>query len=107
MNSCVTLFPFGNKIIVVGFGVTLLQREALETKAVGGASTVTGGGCRLHYLDSAQRAVQSKGDSRKPTETNRECVWSCDCRMRCGREKLRLAAATSERYRIATSRANV
>ena len=40
MNSRVRLFPFGNKIIVVLVGVTLFQREVLETKAVGGASTV-------------------------------------------------------------------
>ena len=38
-------------------GVTLLQREVLEAEA-GGASTVTGGGRRLHYLDGAQRAVK-------------------------------------------------
>jgi hypothetical protein len=48
-------------------GVTLLQREVLEAKA-GGASTVTGGGRRLHYLDGAQRAVQWNRASRKPTE---------------------------------------
>ena len=40
MNSRVRLFPFGNKIIVVVVSVTLFQREVLETKAVGGASTV-------------------------------------------------------------------
>jgi translation initiation factor 6 (eIF-6) len=40
MNSRVRLFPFGNKTIVVVVGVTLFQREVLETKAVGGASTV-------------------------------------------------------------------
>jgi len=56
-------------------GVTLLQREVLEAKA-GGASTVTGGdeGDRAFDLDGAQRAVQWKGDSRNPTETNRECA---------------------------------
>ena len=54
-------------------GVTLLQREVLEAKA-GGASTVTGGGRRLHYLDSAQRAIQSGGASRKPTGNERECA---------------------------------
>jgi len=47
-------------------GVTLLQREVLEAKA-GGASTVTGGGRRLHYLDGAQRAVEWKPDSRTHT----------------------------------------
>jgi hypothetical protein len=40
MNSRVRLFPFGNKIILEAIGVTLFQREVLETKAVGGASTV-------------------------------------------------------------------
>jgi hypothetical protein len=48
-------------------GVMLLQREVLEAKA-GGASTVTGGGRRLHYLDGAQRAVQWNRASRKPSE---------------------------------------
>ena len=40
MISHVRLFPFGNKIIAVGLRVMLLRREALETKAAGGASTV-------------------------------------------------------------------
>jgi hypothetical protein len=61
------VFPLGETVSVLLFGVTFLQREALEASP-GAASTVTGGGRRLHYLDSAQRAVQSKGDSRKPTE---------------------------------------
>ena len=55
-------FQLGETVSVVLSGVTLLQREALEASP-GGASTVTGGGRRLHYLDSAQRAVKSKGDS--------------------------------------------
>jgi len=65
-NGPVRLFPFGNTITSGGVGLTLLQREALEARP-GAASTVTGGGRHLHYLDSAQRAVQSGGASRKPT----------------------------------------
>ena len=59
------LFPFGNKIIVVGLAVTLLQRESLETKAVGTASTVKVDRRNEEDLDGAQRAVQSRDDSRK------------------------------------------
>jgi hypothetical protein len=61
------LFPFGNKIIVVGLGVTLLSRESLETKAVGGASTVKVDRRNEEDLDGAQRAGQWNGASRKPT----------------------------------------
>ena len=67
INGILKLFPFGNKIIVVVVGVMLLQREALETKAVGGASTVKVERRNEQYLDGAQRAVQSEGDSRKVT----------------------------------------
>jgi hypothetical protein len=65
MSSCVRLFPFGNKIIFVGVGVTLLPREVLETKAVGGASTVKVERRNEQYLDGAQRAVKSEGDLRE------------------------------------------
>jgi hypothetical protein len=83
---------FGETVSVVLSGVTLLQREALEASP-GGASTVTGGGRRLHYLDSAQRAVQSKGDSRKPTEPSanaqrnlvlRKAMWPRETTARSG-----------------------
>ena len=43
-------------------GVTLLPREVLETKAVGGASTVKVERRNEQYLDGAQRAVKYKGD---------------------------------------------
>jgi len=73
INSLLRLFPFGNKIIVVRFGVNLLLREALETKVVGGASTVKveTTGNRAFDLDGAQRAVELEADSRKPTANRR------------------------------------
>ena len=74
MNSCVTLFPFGNRIIIVSFGMTFFSQRALETKAGGGTSTVKVERRNEQYLDGAQRAVQSKGDSRKPTEKKRKCA---------------------------------
>jgi hypothetical protein len=42
-------------------GVKLLQREALETLRRRSEHS-QGGGRRMHYLDGAQRAVQSKGE---------------------------------------------
>jgi hypothetical protein len=44
--------------------VTLLQREVLEAKAVGGASTVEVERRNEQYLDGAQRAVQWEAGSR-------------------------------------------
>jgi hypothetical protein len=73
MNSHVRCSRLGTKS-VIDRGVTLLPREALETKAVGGSEHSQGGGCRLHYLDGAQRAVQLKGDSRMPSWTKRDCT---------------------------------
>jgi hypothetical protein len=61
--------PFGCRELVVKF----LQREALEARPRR-SEHCQGGGRRLHYLDSAQRAVQSGGASRKPTGTGRECA---------------------------------
>jgi conjugative relaxase-like TrwC/TraI family protein len=54
----------------VGVGVTLLQREGLETKGVGGASTVNMEHRNGQYIDGAQRAIQSEANSRMSTESS-------------------------------------
>jgi len=46
----------------------------VELHIIGGASTVNMERRNEQYIDGAQRAVQSNGDSRKPTETERECA---------------------------------
>jgi len=54
-------------------GMKLLSREVLEARPRR-SEHCQGGGRRLHYLDSAQRAIQSGGASRKPTGKGRECA---------------------------------
>ena len=61
----------------------------------------------MHYLDGAQRAVQSKGSSRNQLKARRGWGVGCDCGKRCDREKLRLAAVTSVRGVIANGIAKV
>ena len=62
-------------------GVTLLQREVLEAKAVGGASTVTGGD-RRHALTLTAHSEPYNGTVLHASrlKTKRECARSCDCR---------------------------
>jgi hypothetical protein len=62
----VELFPNRNNV------VKTLRRETLEAEAVGGASTVKLDRRHEEELNGAQRAVQSKADSRKLAITQRE-----------------------------------
>ena len=88
-------------------GVTLLQREALEAKAVGGASTVKVEAVVCTTLTARSEPYNRKAIHASGVKQGANAQRKCDYGKRCGREKLRLAAATSGRDRIATGKANV
>ena len=88
-------------------GVTLLQREALKAKAVGEASTVKVEAVVCTTLTARSELYNGAVLHAANWEHDANAPWSFDFGGRCGREKLRLAAATSDRHRIATGKATV
>lgn len=87
--------------------VTLPKREALEAKTVGEASTVKVEAVLCTTLTARSKLYNVAVLHATDWENGANALWNCDFGGRCGREKLRLAAATSDRYQIANGIATV
>lgn len=61
----------------------------------------------MHYLDSAQRAIQSGGASRKPTEASANAQWNLITESDVAARNHGSQRRHRERHRIATGKANV
>jgi len=88
-------------------GVTLLPRETLEARAVGGASTVQVDAVVCTTLTAHSEPYNPKVFHASQVNQSANASRTYGYGTRCGRGKPRLAAATSRRYRIGTGRDKV